>query len=187
MLQVVVPEMEWFNDGTNEITHSKETTLMLEHSLISVSRWESKHKVPFLSSFEKGLTREEFIDYVRCMTINKSVNQFVYYSLTPKIVDQIREYIQDPMTATTIHDYRKKTQRRAPAPKVITSEQIYSWMAAAGVSFDCEKWHLNRLLMLLQVCAIENGSSDKMSKKEVMKQNAALNAMRQSKRPKRRR
>lgn len=182
MLQVVVPELDWFNDGTNEIIHVDATTLMLEHSLISISKWESKHKIPFLSSFEKGFAREEFIDYVRCMTINKSVNQFVYYGLTPSIIDTIRDYTTDSMTATTINNYRKNNKSKRPFPnKVITSEQIYSWMVAASVPFECEKWHLNRLLTLLQVCAIENNPPQKMSKREVMQQNAALNAMRQSK------
>lgn len=182
MLQVVVPKLDWFNDNTNEIIHVDTTTLMLEHSLISVSRWEYKHKIPFLSSLEKGLAREEFIDYVRCMTINKSVNQFVYYGLTPAIIDAIRNYVTDSMTATTIANYRKNNKSKRPSPqKVVTSEQIYSWMVAAGVPFECEKWHLNRLLTLLQVCAVENNPPQKMSKREVMQQNAALNAMRHSK------
>lgn len=179
MLKIVVQDQEWFDERSEQFIPIKGATLLLEHSLLSISKWESKWKVSFLKSLEKGQTQEQWIDYVRCMTINQGVDPVTYYNLTLTMRKQIDEYIADPMTATTI--MRKKKDRRVPS-KTITSETIYSWMVAHGIPFECQKWHLNRLMTLIEVCAVENAPKEKMSKSEIMKQNAVLNAARKGKR-----
>lgn len=179
MLKLHVPEREWFDDATQTfVLQSKPCDLMLEHSLLSLSKWEAKWKKPFLDDSSQR-SDMEFLDYVRCMTINQGVDQMVYYNLTPDLIEQIRKYIEDPMTATTI---RRRQNKRPGARKVVTSELIYSWMIHYGIPFECQKWHLNRLMMLIEVCGIESGGQKKMSKAEIMKENASLNSMRKAQR-----
>lgn len=180
MLKLFVKGREWFNDDTQEFhVIGKDCILQLEHSLISLSKWESKWKKPFLDDVQQR-SDEEFLDYIRCMTINQGVDPMIYYSLTDEQILRIRDYIKDPMTATTIR--RSQTRNKRPvAKKITTSELIYSWMVLYGIPFECQKWHLNRLMTLIEVCSTENGGSKKMSKSDIMKENAAINAMRRAK------
>lgn len=174
MLSIVVPQAEKFNEATNEFIYIKEQKLQLEHSLVSLSKWESRWHKPFLSSKNNNKSQEEIIDYIRCMTITQNVDSNVYYNLTQKNYDKIQAYIDDPMTATTFSDI----QKTAPSREIITSELIYYWMIAYNVPVEFEKWHLNRLLTLIKVCSIKNTPPKKMSKREIMNRNAALNASR---------
>lgn len=177
MLKLLVPGREWYNEETEEFIVSKDCVLLLEHSLLSVSKWEAKWKKPFLNTKEKR-TREESVDYVRCMTINKGVDPFVYYNITPLLFKQINDYIEDSMTATTInHRHDRPTARK----EIVTSEVIYYWMVENGIPFECEKWHLNRLMTLINVCTIKSSPGKKMSQKDILKENAALNAARKAK------
>lgn len=169
MLTVVIPETELYDEVLNEFTIVKEQKLTLEHSLVSVSKWESKWHKPFFDRKEK--TSEETIDYIRCMTVN-SVDPLVYHCLSPRIISLVNSYIDDPMTATTIKSQRTSNH------EVITAEIIYYWMVALGIPFECQKWHLNRLLTLINVCSIKNKPPKKMSSREVMSRNASLNAAR---------
>lgn len=179
MLKLFVPAREWFNEETQEfVTQSKPCELMLEHSLLSLSKWESKWKKPFLGE-KVAKSDEEFLDYIRCMTINQNVDTLVYYNLTAQHIRQIQEYIEDPMSATTVR--HKQNKRPGGAKKIVTSELIYSWMIRYGVPFECQKWHLNRLMKLIDVCVAENGEKEKMSPAEVMRQNHAINASRKAK------
>lgn len=180
MLKLHVPASEWFDDETQTfVLQSKPCDLMLEHSLLSLSKWEAKWKKPFLEE-NPPRTDEEFLDYIRCMTINQGIDPMAYYNLTEESITKIRDYIADPMTATTV---RKHNNKRPGGPrKIITSELIYSWMVNYGIPFECQKWHLNRLLMLIEVCNAENGEQKKMSPREVMRENASLNAMRRAQR-----
>lgn len=179
MLKLHIPAREWFNEATQEfVLQSKACDLMLEHSLLSVSKWEAKWKKPFLDD-KIPRTDEEFLDYVRCMTINQGVDPIVYYNLTPPLIKQIRKYIDDPMSATTVARHQNK---RPGAKKTVTSELIYFWMISYGIPFECQKWHLNRLMKLVEVCGAESGGQKKMSKAEIMRENAAINAMRKAKR-----
>ena len=172
MLTIVVPARELFNEATQEFIHTKETTLQLEHSLVSVSKWESKWKKPFLNS-EK--TVEESIDYIKCMTItHNTVPDIVYTVLNNTIMQEIMDYISDTMTATTITKDIAERQSR----EVITAEIIYYWMIAQNIPFECQKWHLNRLLTLIKVCNIKNQPQKKMGRKEMLHSRAALNAAR---------
>lgn len=171
-ITINVPGKEFYNAEINEFLNTKPCTLVLEHSLLSISKWEAKWHKPYLSREEK--TKEEVIDYVRCMTINNIQDPNVYYALSKENIDQIVKYIEDPMTATTI-----KKENKRPSREIITNEIIYYWMTALNIPFDpCQKWHLSHLMTLIEVCSIKNQPPKKMSKSEIMRQNHALNASR---------
>lgn len=182
MLQLVVAEREeteMYDEALGQFVYfpgHKAFTLQLEHSLISLSRWESKWKKPFLSN-KDPLTSEELIDYIRCMTINQNVDDDAYKYIGMDELKKIQDYIQDPHTATTIHDRRKLPQRQ----ETITSELIYYWMIECGIPQAYEKWHLNRLLTLIKICNIKQSPDRKMSRQSVYQQNRELNAMRRAK------
>lgn len=173
MLQITIPEVELWDEKNNRFLYVKEQTLSLEHSLVSISKWESKWCKPFLSSEEK--TTAETLDYIRCMTLTQNVNPDTYKYLTRENIREINEYIEAPMSATTIYDpdHTPKHSREK-----ITSELIYYWMIAMNIPLECQKWHLNRLLKLIQVCSIKNTPPKKMGKQQIMSRNAALNAAR---------
>ena len=183
MLKLDIPAHEWFDYETQTFMNTKPVSLKLEHSLLSVSKWESRHHRCFLDAFSNKkttipVTHEEFLDYIRCMTINDGVPDSVYRYLSRSDIDKVLDYIGDPMTATTIN-------RRGKPPKgsrdTMTSEVIYFYMIANDIPFECQKWHLNRLITLIEVCGIKNGPQRKMSKKEIMERNRALNAQRRAK------
>lgn len=172
MLQITVPSKELFDEVNHEFITVKEQVLQLEHSLVSLSKWESKWCKSFLSTKEK--TYEETIDYVKCMTITQNVDPRVYNNLTQANIEQVNKYIQAPMTATFFSEERGGRQSR----EIITAELVYYWMIALNIPFECRKWHLNRLLTLIRVCNIKNSPPKKRSRREIMSRNAALNAAR---------
>ena len=172
MLQIVIPEREYFDQQKQEFVYLKEQKLTLEHSLISISKWESKWKKPFLDKADKS--PEESADYIRCMTIGKEVDPDVLRWVPQDVYAQINAYISDSMTATWFNERNKK-----PGPgQVITSELIYYWMAKNGIPFECEKWHLNRLFTLLRIFGEKNKPPKKMSRKEAAIQQRKLNEQR---------
>lgn len=177
MLQITVPAREWWDEATGEFVTAKEQTLQLEHSLVSLSKWESRWKKPFLDK-RTDKTVEETLDYFRCMTITQNVDPMVYYSILsdPHLFEQISKYIDDSMTATWFN--RMEEGRRITNRETVTAELIYYWMIALNVPFECQKWHLNRLLTLIEVCNIKNTPAKKMSKRDIMSRNASLNAQR---------
>ena len=171
MLRIVIPGQEFWDEEKQEFINTKEQVLQLEHSLISLSKWEAKWCKVFLSKQEK--TAEETIDYIKCMTITPNVDPEVYNRLTKENIKEIEDYIAAPMTATYFSSNENK-----PSHEQVTSELIYYWMIALTIPFECEKWHLNRLLTLIKVCNIKNQPPKKMGKREIMSRNAALNAAR---------
>lgn len=173
MLLVHIPESERFDEANNEFIYVKETNIQLEHSLVSLSKWESKWHKPFFHP-TMAKTNEETLDYIRCMTITQNVKPETYYALTKENITQIQQYIDDPMTATTFSNH----QVGPPNREIITAELIYYWMISYNVPVEFEKWHLNKLLALIHVCSIKNDKPKKMSKKAIMSRNAALNAAR---------
>jgi len=173
MLSITIPDSEFFNEKTQEFQKNKGMSLQLEHSLISLAKWESKWKKPFLSSQKSN---EESIDYIRCMTININVPDYIYYAIPPDEVTRISKYIEDEMTATTF----SKDTRQKHSKEVITSELIYFWMVTFNIPFECRKWHLNQLLTLIRVCSIKNSPAKKMSKRDILSQNSSLNAARRA-------
>lgn len=173
MLQITIPAVEVFNSKTDEFVTIKEQKITLEHSLVSISKWESKWKKPFISKKEK--TVEEIIDYVRCMCLTQNVDSRVFNNLSEENVKEIKAYIEDPMTATTLPKDSKQGK------EVITSELIYYCMIACNIPIEFQKWHLNRLMTLIRVCEIKNSPQKKMSRKEILARNKALNDARRKK------
>ena len=173
MHKIFVKGRELFDEATLSFISAKDTTLQLEHSLISLSKWESKWHKPFLSNEPK--TEEEMRDYIRCMTITQNVDDDVYYCLSEENLLSVKKYMEDPMTATWFNDKNNKRGRK----RVITAELIYCWMFAMNIPLECEKWHLNRLFTLLRVCSEEN-SPKKESKGETKDRYRQLNAKRRA-------
>ena len=174
MLPIIIPAREFWNEETEEFSYSKETHLQLEHSLISISNWEMKWHLPY---FDGVKTEEQAIDYIKCMTLTKNVPDSVYNYLSIDNVRAINAYMQDSMTATTINDVQSKT---APRSQKVTSELIYYWMIQFGIPFTCDKWHINRLIMLIRVCAEENKPKKKRSAKAIAEDYRMLNAARKA-------
>ena len=174
MLEILVPlTPEYWDENKQEFVDAETIALQLEHSLLSVSKWESKWCKSFIGSSKK-LSDEEILDYIKCMTLNKNVQSKVYDHLTPRNVKEIEKYISAPMTAT----YFSESKSNKTSRETVTSELIYYWMIALNIPFECQKWHLNRLLTLIRVCNIKNQPPKKMSKKDIMSRNTALNAAR---------
>lgn len=173
MLEITVPETELYNEATQEFVNIKPTTLRLEHSLISLSKWESKYCKAFIS--KKSLTMEELLYYIQCMTVTQNVDPKVYLGLTSANLEEIKAYIAAPMTAT---HFRNDGSKAKGSNESITSELIYYWMVVNQIPFECQRWHLNRLLTLIRVCNVKNAPAKKMSRNSIYSQNAALNAAR---------
>ncbi len=173
-LTIVVPAKEFYDPQKNRFISIKEQKLTLEHSLLSISKWEMKWHKAYLSREPK--TDEENIDYIRCMCLVEPNDPNFHLALTQKNIKAIADYISDPMTATT---FNKQNQR--PSREIITNELIYFWMSNFGIPFDpCQKWHLNRLMTLIEVASIKNQPPKKMSKKDILSRNSALNAQRRA-------
>lgn len=174
MLQITIPGVEFYDNAKNEFMTLGEETLILEHSLISISKWEAKYHKSFLAHPEK--TNEEMLDYIRCMTQN-NVSQYAYDRLTKENYVQIKEYMENPMSATHVGHISSSN-----GPKdTITSELIYYWMVALQIPFECQYWHLNRLFALIEVCGFKNNpNKKKLSRNDILRKNNALNAVRRS-------
>ncbi len=175
MLTITIPTGEIFNAETNEFISIKEQTLHLEHSLVSVSKWEAKWGKPFLGKDPK--TIDEMLDYIRCMTITQNVDPKVYSLITSKNIEEISKYIEAPMTATWFNEKEIKGRRNE---EIITSEIIYYWMVSFNIPVEFQKWHLNRLLTLIKVCSLKNEPQKKMSKREILDRNKAINKARRA-------
>ena len=168
-----IPEQEFFNEQTNEFIYVKETTFKIEHSLVAISKWESKWHVAFLDDkVEK--TDEMIIDYIQCMTISQNVNPEIYNHLPPETIKEINDYIGDPMTATTFSNVNNVNN----GGEFITNELVYYWMIAQNIPLECEKWHFNRLMTLIRVCSEKNTPNKKMNQRDILRNNKALNEAR---------
>lgn len=174
MLYITIPTTECWDEAKEEFVTVKGQTLQLEHSLVSLAKWEAKWGKSFLSNNDK--TREEILDYIKCMTITQNVKPEVYNCLRPSNIEEIENYIKAPMTATFFSNEKKSGGRR----EVITAEVIYHWMINLNVPIQFEKWHLNRLIAQIKVCAIKSQPPKKMSKNSIMSNNAKLNAARRA-------
>ena len=172
MLEITIPAIELWDEEKQEFINKKEQTLQLEHSLVSLSKWESKWCKSFLYTKEK--TFEETLDYIKCMTITQNVSDNVYTRLTNKNIEDINNYIAAPMTATVFYDNKNQGGKN----ETVTAELIYYWMISLNIPFECQKWHLNKLITLIRVCNVKNTPPKKMSKRELMSRNASLNAAR---------
>ena len=173
MLQIVVPGGELWDEKNEQFLYSKDTILKLEHSLISISNWESKWCIPFLESDKSA---EQLLDYIKCMTLNKDVDPLVYNRLTGDNIRAINEYIQAPMTASKITEDPHSKR----STEFVTSELIYYWMTVYNIPVQFEKWHINRLIMLIRICSEKNKPEKKMSQAEIKARHRAINAQRRA-------
>jgi hypothetical protein len=174
MLRLVVPGVEYFDEQTREFVTKDDVTLELEHSLVSLSKWESIYEKPFLGKDEK--TTEEILNYVKLMTLTPDVPEDVWNKLTEGNILAINDYIEAKMTATWFSDPPGAPQSR----DVITAELIYYWMIVFQIPFECENWHLNKLFTLIRVCNIKQAKPKKMSRSEIAARNRELNAQRRA-------
>jgi len=174
MLDIFIPEQEFWNEEKQEFFKIKAQTLQLEHSLVSLSKWESKWCKPFLGKEDKS--NAEIIDYIRCMTITQNVKPDVYSNMPSEIFETIKNYIDAPMTAT----WFKEDPMAKKSTEVITAEIIYYWMIVQNIPMECQKWHLNRLLTLIRVCGIKNTPPKKMNRKQMLDNRKNLNARRRA-------
>lgn len=172
MLHITIPGREMWNDKDQEFIYEKSIDLVLEHSLVSISKWESKWRKPFISETKK--TVAETLDYVRCMTITQNVHPETYNKITEQNITEINAYIEHPMTAT----WFKENNSSKKSSEQITSELIYYWMISLQIPWECQRWHLNRLLTLIRICNVKNQPPKKQSRQEVIQRNRDLNAKR---------
>ena len=175
MLRLEISEKEVFDDSRQIFIKIPAQTLHLEHSLISISKWESKWHIPYLSKDPK--TRQQALDYIRCMAVGKVTSEDVYATLSSTELDKVTNYINDSRTATW---FSNSNSNGRPSREVITSELIYYWMIEFGIPFECDKWHLNRLLTLIRICQIKNSPKKKMSASELASRNRKLNQSRRA-------
>lgn len=175
-ITVVIPGgTEAFNSATSEIfSVPKDTSIVMEHSLISLQKWEQKWHVPFLDK-QRQKTQEQLVDYLKCMTLTKNVDDYMYYLIPATEMRRLQQYLEDPRTATSIRYTGRPTRT-----EIKTAEVIYSDMIQLGIPFECRTWHLNSLLMLIQVCAEKQKPEKKMSKSQIFAQNRALNRARRA-------
>lgn len=170
MLEITIPSAELWDEQNERFIYTKEQTLRLEHSLVSISKWESKWHKEFLSKETK--TFEETIDYIKCMTLTQNVDPSVYSYLTNKNIEDVNHYIENPMTASSVKEEANHTINR----ERITSELIYYWMVSYNIPFECQKWHLNRLLMLIRICNAKNKPPKKRSRRDMYRHINEVNA-----------
>lgn len=174
MLDLIIPKIELYDEQKKEFVEIGPCTILMEHSLVSISKWESKWHKPFIGS--ENLSNEEIRDYLRCMTITQNVNPLIYDYISEENLQKVNDYIEDPMTGTTFYDFLPQKSGN----KKKSSEDIYSQMILLGIPFECQKWHINRLLTLIKVCSLDQ-SDKKMTKEETMKAYHQLNAERRKK------
>ena len=176
MLEITIPKTELYDSKNNRFVNIEEQTLRLEHSLVSLSKWESKWHKPFLSDRYKP-TYEENLDYIKFMTITQNVKPEVYNAITNQQVEQIKEYINTPQTAT----YFSKEPEGTIDGKEITSELIYYWMSELHINWESQKWHLSRLITLIKIFNAERKPQEKRSESDMWADYEALNKARREK------
>ena len=159
-IPIYLKEEELYNSATQEFIQVKAKTVYLEHSLVSIQKWEQKWHIPFLKDTPK--TREQEQDYIRCMSMSGPLSDVDLMRFRQSDLIRINDYIQDPMTATTFNNKNARHSRR-----ILTAEVIYAQMIHYGVPFECKKWHLNSLMTLLRACYEEEAPKKKMGKKDL--------------------
>lgn len=172
MLKIIIPGNEFYDETTETFSTVNDVVVELEHSLISVSKWESKFEKPFLGPQEK--TSEEVFAYIKAMLLHDNYPEEVLLNLSSENIREINSYIDSKQSATT---FGKMPERRGPG-EVVTSELIYYWMVAFNIPFECENWHLNRLFSLIRICNIKNGKPQKRSANEIAQRNREINEQR---------
>lgn len=172
MLRITIFGDEFFDETAEQFIYPDAVELEFEHSLVSLSKWESKFEKPFLSETSK--TAEEILAYIEAMIITPNCPPGVLGKLSQANLDEIHAYIESKQTGTTFRDTGKDRGKAEP----ISAELIYYWMVGFNVPFECQHWHLNRLFSLLRVCSIKQSKPTKMSKSEMAASRRALNQRR---------
>lgn len=172
MLKIVIEGEEFYNEEEKTFETINDVHLELEHSLVSVSKWESIYEKPFLTPGVKS--SEEIFDYIKAMVLTPNVDLDVLYTCSQKNLDKIQQYIDSNQSATT---FGVMPERRGPG-EIITSELIYYWIVSFNIPFECQYWHLNRLFSLIRICNIKNSKPKRMSRNEIAQRNRELNAQR---------
>ena len=179
MLEITIPKKEGlWNEKKQEFLDIEECHLRLEHSLISVRKWEEKWKKPFISKRDPK-TKMEVLDYIRCMSLDKNVDMLAIAFMPPELYEKVINYIKDPMSATTFNE-RMLVGASTNIHEVITAETIYTWMIMLNIPVEFEKWHLEKLLTLIKMVNIKSNPNKKMSKKDSIAYMAALNQKRRA-------
>lgn len=173
MLVITVPGQEMYDESKSEFITEGDVDLELEHSLVSLSKWESIYEKPFLGVAEKST--EEVLGYIKAMTFGR-VSDEVFSRLTESNLREIDDYINAKMTATWFSDSPEAPQSR----EVITSELIYYWMTVFNIPFECENWHLNRLFTLIRICNVKQSKPKKMSRAAAAARRRELNSQRRA-------
>lgn len=173
MLTITIPPVSGWDEVNEEFVTLKGQTLQLEHSLVSLHKWEQIRHKPFLETLGKGMSHEEVIDYIKCMTLTQNVDPMVYQRITKEHIAQINSYMENQMTATW---FNNDNNAKRPKREIVTAEIIYYWMIGYNIPFECRKWHLNTLLTLIQVCDRKNAKPKKMSQNDIRSRHAAINA-----------
>lgn len=168
MLTISLPEVETYSEEEGFVVYDP-IRIRLEHSLYAISLWESKWKKSFIETLEKGMSPSEFLYYIKCMSMDESLGDWII-RLSSKNLIEIRDYISDPMTATTINRRNVKGGKK----QIVTSELVYFWMTQYGIPFECDHWHFNRLLTLIEIASIRSGPQKKMSNKEIASRQQAI-------------
>lgn len=177
MLHLTIPKQEFYDEKHGEFFTKGPYKLTMEHSLLSISKWESKWEKPFLNNPEDK-TSEELYHYFKCMTVNgKDDDDEIYRLFSNEQIEQINDYISAPMTGTKFYNFQ---DGKGPSHRPISSEEIYYKMFSYNIPMECQKWHINRLLTLLRVFDVKN-SDQKMSKAEASAAYRRLNAERRKK------
>lgn len=174
MIRIHIKEQDLFDEVNSEILHVEDTVLKMEHSLVSISKWEEEYHKPFLDK-DHEKTRDETLFYIKCMTLNEDVPDHVYHALTNADIAKIEEYIVDNKTATWFNERDNDTGNNK---EIVTSELIYYWMIANSIPPEYQLWHLSRLMTLIRICSIKNSPPRKMSEQEIIERNRALNRAR---------
>lgn len=174
MLTITVGATDFFNEETGSFEIHGGTELQLEHSLVSLSKWEAIHETPFLGESKK--TPEQLLSYIECMLLTENPPGNLLEKLSKDNVDTVQTYIDRKMTATWFSEVRPQARNQ----EVITAELIYYWLTVFHIPFECETWHLNRLFTLVRICSLKQDKPKKMSRAEVARRNRELNAQRKA-------
>jgi hypothetical protein len=172
VLTIIVPGIEMFDETSQEFKTKGDVVLELEHSLVSLSKWEEIFEKPFLGDAEK--TTHEVMEYIKMMTVTPEVPEEVFDKLSEENIVAINNYINAKRTATWFSEAPGAPRSR----EVITAELVYHWMITFNIPFECQKWHLNKLFTLIRVCNIKQAKPKKMSRTEIAARNRELNAQR---------
>lgn len=177
MLTIIIKGDEVFDESTSTFGTINDIVLQMEHSLVSLSKWESKHGKAFLAeSTVKQMTEEETFSYLKAMVITPDVDQNLVHRLSQQNVDTIYKYIDSTQSATTFGEMPDTPG----SGETITSELIYYWMVAFNIPFECQYWHLNRLFALIRICNIKNSKQKPLSRTQIAMRNAQINAKRRA-------